>query len=393
MAPASSFFDMDHYDVLGVRRTASPHEIELAYRARRTQYHPDKYPQADEATVRWATEQMQRVNESFATLSDANARARYDAEREAKQRRATDARPQRPPKREAAAAPAPAPASVSLAAMLRQRLGGMTFTRVYLAPYIPPKKLTGAGSSIVLGEGDDKVSVLIDATVFGGAREGIVLTEEGIHFKELGSSAQRCFWKDIREVEVRGTKVLVNGSVIADCTMCEKRELLQVFGVVREFLLARHAATSSPDQTAEMMRRAQQSDTPWTNPVVCQEILNIARQRVLQLSDLMEPFEARYGEEILNREELAEFFATAGAAIQDPAKAQRAFQFLVDTGSLCELAIECVEEDQPPSDRDALNGPLQEPQAVRHLRQIVGGIVEGRDQNHRSAQARQFFNR
>ncbi|SIR75723.1 J domain-containing protein [Pseudacidovorax sp. RU35E] len=386
---------MNHYEVLGVRPTASPQEIELAYRARRTQYHPDKYPQADEATVRWATEQMQQVNEAFETLSDADARARYDAGRQAEGGRATDARPQRPPKREAAAAPAPAPAPapVSLAALLKQRLGGVTFTRVYLAPYIPPKKLTGAGSSIVLGEGDDKVLVLIDATVFGGAKEGIVLTEEGIHFKELGSSAQRRFWEDIREVEVRGTKVLVNGSAIADCTMCEKRELLQVFGVVREFLLARHAATSSPARTAEMMRRAQQSDTPWTNPVVCQEIFNIARQRVLQLSDLMEPFEAEYGEEILNREELAEFFATAGAAIQDPSKAQRAFQFLVDTGSLCELAIECAEEDQPPSDRDALNGPLQEPQAVRHLRQIVRGIVESRDQNHRSAQARQFFDR
>lgn len=272
------FCVMNHYEVLGVRPTASPQEIELAYRARRTQYHPDKYPQADEATVRWATEQMQRVNEAFNTLSDADARARYDAGLQAEGSRATDARPQRPPKQEAAAASAPA--SVSLAALLKQRLGGVTFTRVYLAPYIPPKKLTGAGDSFVLGEGNDKVLVLIDATVFGGAKEGIVLTEEGIHFKELGSSAQRRFWEDIREVEVRGTKVLVNGSVIADCTMCEKRELMQVFGVVREFLLARHAATSSPAQTAEMMRRAQQSDTPWTNPVVCQEIFNIARQRV-----------------------------------------------------------------------------------------------------------------
>lgn len=35
---------MNHYDVLGVRPTASNQEIDLAYRARRTQYHPDNRP-------------------------------------------------------------------------------------------------------------------------------------------------------------------------------------------------------------------------------------------------------------------------------------------------------------------------------------------------------------
>lgn len=387
---------MNHYDVLGVRPTASNQEIDLAYRARRTQYHPDKYPQAEEATLRWATQQMQRVNEAYAVLSNAKTRERYDAsqvEQEAPRSGAAREPRHSAAARSSAPAPAPTPPQVSLNDLLQRRLRGATFTRIYLTPYIQPKKLASAGSSFVLGEGNDKVLVLIDATVFGGGKEGLALTEEGIHFKELGSSAERRFWEDVREVEVRGTKVLVNGSAIVDCNFCEKRELLQVFAVVREFLLARHTAQSSPEKTAEMMRRAEQSDTPWTNPVVCQEIFSIARQRVLELSDLMEPLENELGEEVLNREELAEFFTTAGAAIQDPGKAQRAFQFLVDTGSLCELAIECFEEEQPPSDRDALNGRLQEPQAVRNLRQIVRGIVEGIDQNHRSARARQFFQR
>lgn len=58
-----------YYDILGVRPNASKKEIELAYRARRAQYHPDKYVTEDRETIAWATRMMQQVNDAYAALT------------------------------------------------------------------------------------------------------------------------------------------------------------------------------------------------------------------------------------------------------------------------------------------------------------------------------------
>lgn len=68
----------NYYEVLGIRPTASNNEIELAYRGRRTQYHPDKYSTTDEKTIAWATIEMQAVNNAYNVLSNAVTRAEYD---------------------------------------------------------------------------------------------------------------------------------------------------------------------------------------------------------------------------------------------------------------------------------------------------------------------------
>lgn len=70
----------DYYEILGIRPTASQQEIELAYKARRTQYHPDKYATSGEATVQWATAQIQEVNRAYEVLSDDQRRQEYDEE-------------------------------------------------------------------------------------------------------------------------------------------------------------------------------------------------------------------------------------------------------------------------------------------------------------------------
>lgn len=69
---------MNYYEVLGIRPSALAQEIELAYKGRRTQYHPDKYSEADASTVEWATQQMQLVNEAYSILSSPTKREAYD---------------------------------------------------------------------------------------------------------------------------------------------------------------------------------------------------------------------------------------------------------------------------------------------------------------------------
>ncbi len=63
----------DYYATLGVSRTASPEEIQKAYRKLARKYHPDMNP--DDAT---AKKKFQDVQSAFEVLSDPDKRKRFD---------------------------------------------------------------------------------------------------------------------------------------------------------------------------------------------------------------------------------------------------------------------------------------------------------------------------
>jgi molecular chaperone DnaJ len=62
----------DYYELLGVRRDASPDEIKRAYRALALKLHPDTNPDPE------ATAQFKEIALAYETLSDPERRARYD---------------------------------------------------------------------------------------------------------------------------------------------------------------------------------------------------------------------------------------------------------------------------------------------------------------------------
>src|SRR6478672_13882521 len=63
----------DYYATLGISKTASPDEIQKAYRKLARKYHPDMNP--DDAT---AKKKFQEVQSAFEVLSDPDKRKRYD---------------------------------------------------------------------------------------------------------------------------------------------------------------------------------------------------------------------------------------------------------------------------------------------------------------------------
>ncbi len=63
-----------HYDILGVRPTASPQQIRRAFRDRSKLYHPD----TTELPAAEATEKFQQLNEAYAVLSSPDRRWTYD---------------------------------------------------------------------------------------------------------------------------------------------------------------------------------------------------------------------------------------------------------------------------------------------------------------------------
>lgn len=63
----------DYYEILGVGRDVSSHELKAAYRRLAVEYHPDRNPDNPEAE-----EKFKEASEAYAVLSDPDKRARYD---------------------------------------------------------------------------------------------------------------------------------------------------------------------------------------------------------------------------------------------------------------------------------------------------------------------------
>src|SRR3954471_2238059 len=63
----------DHYEVLGVSRSATPEEISKAYRKLARQHHPDRNPGDKQAEGRF-----KEIQNAYDTLSDPKKKAVYD---------------------------------------------------------------------------------------------------------------------------------------------------------------------------------------------------------------------------------------------------------------------------------------------------------------------------
>ena len=216
----------DYYEVLGIRPNAGPEEIELAYRGRRSQYHPDRYANADGETQAWATSRMQEVNGAYAVLKDPAERALFDHVRQS-HASGSAAHPRRPD-----AAPAPS---------LKEALGHLVFDdepfeRVFVSPHIPRKKLGGAIDSYGEGIRPKDVVALIDDTLFGGAREGILITESEIRFKGAFQPVDTRLLGCLKEISAERKYVYINGERYAELNIPNRDDLRTLFEAVTRYL-------------------------------------------------------------------------------------------------------------------------------------------------------------
>lgn len=219
----------DHYEILGVRPEAPIWEIELAYKGRRSQYHPDRYAAGDEAAVAWATAKMQAVNKAYAVLKDPDQRECFDR---------TQGAVCPEPSTQAERPKAPKP---TLLRSLRQALEGLEFNnepfeRVFVAPHIPPKKLLGALDSYGVGLRPQEVVVLIDDTVFGGAREGILITETQVRSKAKFEEEDVRLLGLLQDITVHGARIWIHGEQYATLSMPNSDDIQLLFGAVNDYL-------------------------------------------------------------------------------------------------------------------------------------------------------------
>lgn len=83
------------------------------------------------------------------------------------------------------------------------------FDDVYVKPNIPTKKIIGALSYSNVKP--DDVLILIDDTVFGGAKDGMIITIKGIFSHETFEERKFFGWDQIKEVTASGKQLKING--------------------------------------------------------------------------------------------------------------------------------------------------------------------------------------
>ena len=82
---------------------------------------------------------------------------------------------------------------------------------VYVGDNIPDKKRMNAHRALCVKEPISDICVLADATVFGGAEEGLVVTPKAIYFKNSFETPSRIPWDEVRSANVRKKNLVVNG--------------------------------------------------------------------------------------------------------------------------------------------------------------------------------------
>ena len=97
--------------------------------------------------------------------------------------------------------------------------------RVFVKPNIPPKKLQGALSSYGGTLTADEVLILIDDTLFGGAKEGLLLGRETLAMKVLMDSPRLFFWRHAETISLSKRDLYINGLKIGAMTQVGEKEL------------------------------------------------------------------------------------------------------------------------------------------------------------------------
>ena len=65
---------------------------------------------------------------------------------------------------------------------------------IYIFPNIPQKKINGVLSSYATSISDSDIGVIVDDTLFGSAKEGVVFASDKILFKTLWSALFLGYW-------------------------------------------------------------------------------------------------------------------------------------------------------------------------------------------------------
>lgn len=134
----------------------------------------------------------------------------------------------------------PAPSSARVDALLEAAEKLIWSKEFFFAPAIPERKLLNAVGSMAPGLAKEDVAMLVDTTVFGGAKEGLLLSRDTLFVKDIAASPKHCAIHTIRTVELKeralDSIVLVNPEALVSLGGVEKKSIRQFVELLRGYL-------------------------------------------------------------------------------------------------------------------------------------------------------------
>ncbi len=109
---------------------------------------------------------------------------------------------------------------------------------IYLHPNIPMKKLVNAIASYANYVNPMDVMVLIDETLFGSAKEGMLLTQDHLYFKGFLEDG-KCFdlFDEIDEIEtITGKEILINGHKVITFTQPPQQAIKEFCDLINDYI-------------------------------------------------------------------------------------------------------------------------------------------------------------
>ena len=125
-----------------------------------------------------------------------------------------------PPPNSVVEPPPRAPAGQSWALdIVVQSMNGLTDAPGFFCQNIPEIKLKNAIDSYAQNVAPKEVLLLYDDTLFGGAKDGLLLTDDAVHWRNLGDSAER-----VRYCEVKNVK-FIYGILVAEIEINDTKKI------------------------------------------------------------------------------------------------------------------------------------------------------------------------
>lgn len=109
--------------------------------------------------------------------------------------------------------------------------------RVFAHPHIPQKKLQAALASYGGNLVADDVLVLLDDTLFGSAKEGLLFGRETLAMKMVFESPRVFFWRHFEAINVHKRELHINRRKIGSLTQVGEKELGAFFDAINDALL------------------------------------------------------------------------------------------------------------------------------------------------------------
>ena len=131
----------------------------------------------------------------------------------------------------------------ALLGRIRGIIGAYSAGNLYTTPNIPTEKITNAVDSYAQGLDPEDVLLLYDATVFGGAKNGLCMTAEYLFWRNDGEEAKRLELSAAKGIHARNGKGFFSSPYVevdGDCVVTSEMETVDILARIFRAARSRH---------------------------------------------------------------------------------------------------------------------------------------------------------